>query len=168
MEERTAHRNLVRSLLELGQLDAAQNEVVLAAKDARSSDRPVLAMLTGDLRRRQQKYAEAKKLLAEVLAQSKDSSRRIEVMLLLAQTSAAAGEREAARQWLRQLAPLVDATYAKDWRAGVPLATMADVYARVSEPSEAKNAASAALSFSGSAQIDDAVRARTETFAHAP
>jgi eukaryotic-like serine/threonine-protein kinase len=163
-----AHRNLVRSMLELGQLDAAQTELALAEKDARSSDRPVLGMLTGDLRRRQHKYAEATKVLTETLEQSKDPGRRIEVMLLLAQTASAAGERESARQWLRKLAPVVDATYAKDCRAGVPLATMADVYATIGELTEAQNVSAAALSCWGSAQVDEAVRARTEALAHAP
>lgn len=161
-----AHRNMVRSLLELGRMDEAKSELEAAATlGHRESDETSIVLLRGELHRREGKTAEAvtDHVLAVARTQNSEPSRRLEPWLSLAESNLAA------ERWADAVTSAVQASTIartvhgdRSCRLAAPLRAQADALLGSGRASEALPLAEQALALFQAAQLDPLVRARAE------
>ena len=161
-----AHRNMVRSLLELGRLDEAKKELeTAAALSLRESDETSIILLRGELHRREGNTTEAlaDHTLAVTRTQNAEPARRLDPLLSLAETDLGAERWADAASNADQAAKLARGIYGESsCRIAEPLRARADALVGAGRPSEALPFAERALSALQGAQVDPLARARAE------
>lgn len=161
-----AHRNMVRSLIELDRLEEAKAELdAAAALSQREADETSIILLRGDLHRREGHTAEA--LVDHALAVTRTSaegpSRRLEPLLSLAETNLAAERYAEAAALAEQAATIARTVHGEtSCRLGSPLRAQADALLGSARPAEALPLAEHALEVLQAAQVDPLARARAE------
>jgi hypothetical protein len=160
-----AHRNLVRSFVELGRLDEATVELDAASALAKTeTDRTSVLLLRGELARRQGRTAEAlaDHVLVEKRTASAEPARRIEPLVALAESSLAAGRIADALERANEAAVLAERTYgASSCRLASPLRIEAEARIAAGRENEALVGAERAALLLRDAQIDPLVVARS-------
>lgn len=161
-----AHRNMVRSLLELDRLPDATSELEkAAAASQRESDETSVMILRGELRRREGKLAEARVDHAAAVARTErgDASRKLEPLMSLVETDIASSRWADAAANAERAVAIARSVYGEtSCRMSAPLRAQADALLGAGRASEALPLAEQALRVLGSAQIDPSIRARVE------
>ncbi|HSO35514.1 MAG TPA: tetratricopeptide repeat protein, partial [Labilithrix sp.] len=161
-----AHRNMVRSLLELGRLEQASAQLAAAAAlSHRDSDETSIILLRGELRRREGKTAEAlaDHALAVARTRSGEPARRLEPLLSLAETSLAAGRHAEATASAEQAETIARSVHGEaSCRTVEPLRVHAEALLGGGRAGEALPLAERALALSRITQLDPLARARVE------
>ena len=159
-----AHRNMVRSLLELGRLPEAQSELdAAAALSHRESDETSVIVLRGELRRRQGKLAEAlvEHGLAVQRTRSNEPSRRIDPLLALAETNLVAGRPSEAVQSAKEASTLARTVHGEtSCRIAEPIRAEAEALLGTGHAAEALPLAERALAAWKAAESDPLAEAR--------
>ena len=161
-----AHRNSVRSLLELGRFADAKTELAAAAAlSHRESDETSIILLRGELHRREGSKAEAlvDHALAVSRTQNDEPARRLEPLLSLAETELAAGRFTEAAAHAEQAAAIARSLHGESsCRILEPLRTQADALIGGGRIEEALASAERALRVAQTSQVDPLARARAE------
>jgi tetratricopeptide (TPR) repeat protein/predicted Ser/Thr protein kinase len=159
-----AHRNMVRSLLELGRLSEGKSELdAAAALSHRESDETSILLLRGELRRREGNIAGAlvDHALAVTRTQSAEPVRRLEPLIVLADTELAAKRYADALAHAEQASTIARSVYGdSSCRVVEPLRAQAEALAGIGRASEALPLAEGALTAVQAAQIDPLAKAR--------
>ena len=161
-----AHRNIVRSLLELDRLDDAAAELTKAAAlSQRESDETSIIILRGDLHRRQGQLdvALAGHALAVTRTEGGEPSRRLDPLLALAQTQLAASHFSDALVSSEKAGAIARSIYGEGTcRTAEPMRDQAEALLGAGRAHDALPFAERALAALAGAQIDPRSRARTE------
>ncbi len=161
-----AHRNMVRSLLELGRLaEAARTLEAATALSKRESEVTSILVLRGELRRRQGEAAEALADHALAVTRTKDGDppRRLEPLVALAETHLAAGRFPEAAAIADEAAKVASNVYgAGSCRTATPLRLQAEALVATDRVRDAVPLLERALGALTDAQLDPLLRARVE------
>ncbi len=159
-----AHRNMVRSLLELGRLPEAQSELdAAAALSHRESDETSVIVLRGELRRRQGKLAEAlvEHGLAVQRTRSSEPSRRIDPLSALAETNLVAGRPSEAAQSAKEASTFARTVHGEtSCRIAEPMRVEAEALLGTGHAAEALPLAERALGAWKASESDPLAEAR--------
>jgi tetratricopeptide (TPR) repeat protein len=161
-----AHRNMVRSLLELGLYDEAKSELeAAAALSQRESDETSVILLRGELERRVGKLTEAlaDHALTVTRTQGSEPSRRLEPLLAFAETNLVAERYAEAATSAEQAMTIAQSIHGDhSCRLAEPLRVHADALLGMGRRADALPLAERALWVSRAAELDSLARARVE------
>ncbi len=161
-----AHRNSVRSLLELGRLDEAAAEIELAAAlGKRETEQISVLLLRGELHRRRGELGVARESVATAVARTEnaDPPRRLDPLVALAELDLAAGRTAEAAANAERAAIIARTLYGESsCRLAEPLRLHAEALLESGRPAEGAALAARAVVLLASAQVDPAVRSRVE------
>jgi tetratricopeptide (TPR) repeat protein len=161
-----ARRNLVRTLIELGELRQAREELEQAARTSvRASEVTTVLGLRGDLALRQGQAAEARTLYeqAVVRLEGADPTQRIEPLTALAQSELANNRSHRAREFASKALALASSAYGpSSCRVADPSRIVAESYIAERQPGKAFPFAERALAIWQMAEPDPLVLARAQ------
>jgi hypothetical protein len=155
------HRNLARSLLELGRLDEANAQLEQGGTSA--SDQIAILRLRGEWFRRHGKLAEALTVHRDAVTRTRDSdgAQQIGPLTDLAETELFAHHVADAAAHARQAVQRSDAAYGpSSYRLAEPLRVWAEAELAQGRAVEARAPAERAVSVLAAAQVDPLLRAR--------
>jgi len=160
------HRNLARSLLELGRLDEAKRHIELAAALGKSvSDSLAVLRLQGDLARLKGDQPTALTAYRAAVTQSAQLSpaSRVEPLLALGSACLTMGLIGEAKQNAGEAGELALAVYGEDsFRLAEPMRLRAEVLLAEKNPTEAVALAQRAVGLLEQAQVDPSLTARAQ------
>lgn len=159
-----AHRNMARSLLELGRLEEAKAEIDAAAALSKSeSDEVAVLVLSANLARRRGQLAESSALLEQALARASTPARRVEPLTSYAETSLRLEHLREAERAAADADEAARTTYGSgSCRSAEPLRLRAEALVQLGRREEALPYAERAVAALAETQLDPQVLVRAE------